>query len=227
MQGRKTFGLRRFFMMTGKLAIILIAVAMGACKSGSSDTNTDSQSVGAGNNAPAISGSPVTITRAGDAYSFIPTASDPDGDALVFSIQNKPAWSGFSTATGKLSGTPQLEDLGTYSDIVVTASDGESSDSLAGFSIDVVETGMGSVILSWAPPTQNTDGSALTDLAGYRIYYGVEEHDFPNMIIIDNPGIASYLVEGLTPNTYYFAATAVNANGIESDFSNITTKIVG
>lgn len=86
---------------------------------------------------------------------------------------------------------------------------------------------MGSLILSWMPPTQNTDGSALTNLAGYRIYYGVEEHDFPNVIVIDNPGIATYLVEGLTPDTYYFAATAVNTNGIESDFSNIATKIVG
>lgn len=214
-------------MMAGKLAMILIAVAMAACKSGGSNTNTDSQSVGPGNNAPTISGSPATITQAGQAYSFNPAASDPDGDALAFGIQNKPAWSSFSTATGKLSGTPQLEDLGAYTGIIVTASDGELSDSLAGFSIDVVETGMGSVILSWTPPTQNTDGSALTDLAGYRIYYGVEEHDFPNMIIIDNPGIATYLVEGLTPNTYYFAATAVNSNGIESDFSNITTKIVG
>ena len=44
--------------------------------------------------------------------------------------------------------------------------------SLPAFSITVTQVGLGSMSLSWTPPTQNTDGSALTDLAGYKLYYG-------------------------------------------------------
>ena len=32
--------------------------------------------------------------------------------------------------------------------------------------------GSGSATLDWTPVTQNTDGTVLTDLAGYKVYYG-------------------------------------------------------
>ena len=58
------------------------------------------------------------------AYNFQPKASDPDGNTLTFSIQNKPSWLVFNTTTGKLSGTPSSADVGTYSNIVISVSDG-------------------------------------------------------------------------------------------------------
>ncbi len=70
------------------------------------------------------------------------------------------------------------------------------------------------------PPTQNSDGSPLTDLAGYKIYYGNESGHFQTIIQLDNPGITIFVIENLTPNTYYFAITAFNRIGNESDFSN-------
>jgi len=57
---------------------------------------------------------------------------------------------------------------------------------------------------------QNTDGSPLTDLTGYKIYYGNESGNYQASIQIDNPGIAIYVVENLTPNTYYFVLTVIN-----------------
>ena len=92
------------------------------------------------------------------------------------------------------------------------------------FGITVITMATKSVTLSWTAPTENSDGSPLTDLAGYKLYYGLSEGSYPNEIIIDNPGLVTYVIENLSPNTYYFVATSVNTNGVESDYSNVTMK---
>jgi hypothetical protein len=113
-----------------------------------------------------------------------------------------------------------------YSNIRITVTDGQLSASLPQFSINVSAVALGSVTLSWTPPTRNTDGSALTDLAAYKIYYGLSEGNYTNNIRINNPGIATYVVEDLAPDTYYFVSTAINDAGIESDYSNVAIKTV-
>jgi hypothetical protein len=162
----------------------------------------------------------------GEAYSFTPNASDPEDDTLAFSVQNMPPWAAFETATGELSGLPTLGDVGTYNGITISVSDGPNSASLAAYSISVTQVSLGSATLSWTPPTQNDDGSTLTDLAGYKIYYGTNSGSYSTPIRIDNPGISTYVVENLTPTTYYFVATAFNSSGVESAFSGEAIKVV-
>jgi hypothetical protein len=82
----------------------------------------------------------------------------------------------------------------------------------------------GTAILEWIPPVTTTDGATLTNLAGYRIYYGTDVTKLVQRIDITNPGVASYVIEGLKPATYYFAVTAVNARGAESARSNAGRK---
>ena len=83
----------------------------------------------------------------------------------------------------------------------------------------------GNATLSWQPPTENSDGSILTDLNGYIIYYGQSPDSMANIIIIDNPNLSSYVIENLTVNSvYYFVLKAINIYNIESDFSNIASK---
>jgi len=89
------------------------------------------------NQPPTISGSPATSVTVGSSYSFTPAASDADGDALTFSVSNLPAWAGFNSGTGAMAGTPTDADAGTYSNIVISVSDGTDSASLAPFSITV------------------------------------------------------------------------------------------
>lgn len=84
----------------------------------------------------------------------------------------------------------------------------------------------GSVTLSWQPPTENSDGSPLLDLAGYNIYFGTSSNSYDNQIQVDNPGLSTYVVENLIPNTYYFSATAFNSSGNESAFSEEVIKVV-
>jgi hypothetical protein len=163
---------------------------------------------------------------AGQPYAFTPVATDTNGDALVFSAVNVPPWAQFDPSTGRLSGTPTAGDVATYANIVVTASDGQATVSLPAFSIDVVAVATGSVTLTWEAPTQNVDGSPLTDLAGYRLYWGPAPGNYSSSVTIANPGITTYVVEQLTPGTWYFVATALNSRGVESGDSNLDSTTI-
>lgn len=176
------------------------------------------------NNPPAISGSPATSVNVGSSYSFQPSASDPEGASLAFSIQNKPSWATFSTTTGRLSGTPSAS--GTTTGIVISVSDGTNSVSLPAFSIAANSVTLGSAALSWVAPTQNTDGSSLTDLAGYRIVYGTSASALNQTIELSNPSLTSYVVDQLAPGTWYFAVKAYTASGTESSLSNVASKTI-
>jgi hypothetical protein len=119
-----------------------------------------SVTVAAVNTAPKISGTPPTSVTAGQAYSFTPTVSDPDGQTLTYAIVGKPGWATFSTSTGKLSGTPTSAHVATYSDITISVSDGVASASLAPFSITVAAAPNTAPKISGTPATSVTVGQA-------------------------------------------------------------------
>jgi Putative Ig domain len=178
------------------------------------------------NTAPTISGTPATSVLQDTAYQFVPTARDADGDPLTFGITGRPAWASFDSATGALFGAPAAADVATYTNIVISVSDGKTTARLPAFSIAVQAYAFGSATLTWLPPTQNEDGTALTNLAGYRLYWGPLSQSYTNSVAILNPGITAYVVENLPSGTYYFVATAVNASGVESDPSAEVSKVV-
>ena len=116
--------------------------------------------------------------------------------------------------------------MGSYGNIIISVSDGRSTATLPAFSINVVDVSNGGAELSWTPPTQNTDGSSLTNLAGYRIAYGTSPAALTQSVQVANSGITRYTFDNLSPGTYYFAVRAYTASGTESVNSNVTTKIV-
>lgn len=178
------------------------------------------------NRAPVIYGTAAQSVTVGETFQFVPGASDEDGDLLTFSISNKPSWARFSTSTGELSGTPTEADVGFYSSIQIKVSDGVVTTALPAFAVSVEARALGSATLGWQPPTERTDGSALTDLAGYRIHVGSAPGVYGKAITVDNPGLSSYVVEGLTSGTWYFAVTAIDRQGLESDYSNAASKVI-
>ncbi len=91
------------------------------------------------NHAPKIAGIPAPVVDVGEAYRFQPEVRDPDGDGLIFDIENKPAWAVFDSATGVLGGTPDVTDIGTVEGIVISVTDGSKSDRVGPFSITVRE----------------------------------------------------------------------------------------
>ena len=84
----------------------------------------------------------------------------------------------------------------------------------------------GAATLSWLPPTENTDGSPLT-LSGYKIYYGTAVDEYTTVVNIDNPGVATYVIDNLPAGyTYYFVITAIDSNGMESAYSSVGSKAI-
>jgi hypothetical protein len=174
------------------------------------------------NHAPTISGVPAPGITSGQAYSFVPTAADADHDALQFSISSKPSWATFDVTTGKLYGVPGSASLGSYEEIEISVSDGKVVTKLPQFAIVVSPAAATtrSVHVTWQAPTLNTDGSALTDLKGYRIVYGTQPGVYTNSVPVNGTGLVDYTIENLqTGKKYYVSMVAVNAAGAESDYS--------
>jgi hypothetical protein len=175
-----------------------------------------------------ISGTPSTSITVGSAYKFQPTASDSAGRTVSFSISNKPSWATFSIASGLLSGTPTSAQTGTYSNIIVSASDGQASSALPAFAIKVspVTASTGSATVQWADPTQNTNGTTLMNLAGVHVYYGTSPSALSHEVTVASATQTSYTIGGLTSGTWYFGATAYTTTGVQSAMSNVGSKTI-
>lgn len=179
------------------------------------------------NRAPVISGTPATSVGVGAAYSFKPTASDPDGDALTYAIASKPAGATFNVATGQLSWTPAA--AGTSSGIVISVTDSRgASVALPAFSINVAATAaVRNATLRWQAPTQYTDGKAMSssDLTAYRLYQGPNATALSRVAEVDARTV-QFTVQNLAVGTHYFAVTAVSTSGVESNLSTVGSKTI-
>lgn len=208
----------------GTTSNIVITVSDGAA---SASLPAFSITVAAANRAPTISGTPQTSVTVGQPYGFTPTATDPDsGQTLTFSISNRPSWAAFNSSTGRLSGTPAAADVGTYGNIVISVSDGTASATLPAFSITVADVQTGSATLRWTAPTLNEDGTPLTNLRGYRVYYGTSSSNLSQMVEIANATVTTAVVENLSAATWYFAVRAYNTSNVESSLSNVASKTI-
>ena len=81
-----------------------------------------------------------------------------------------------------------------------------------------------SATVSWSVPLFNTDGTSLTDVVGYRIYYGTSPTNLARSISVSGNGVTSHVISGLAPGTYYFAVATLNSTGTASDLSNAASK---
>jgi hypothetical protein len=77
----------------------------------------------------------------------------------------------------------------------------------------------GHLTVTWSPPTRNTNGTPLKNLAGYTLLFGTAPKTYSTAISIDDPTATRYVVSGLPPGTYYFALSAINSTGRHSVLS--------
>ena len=195
--------------------------AKGAVGSSAPPAAQGSPAKGAvGGSAPTISGTPAASVTIGAAYAFHPAATAAAGRTLTFAIKNKPAWAAFDAASGMLSGTPVAANVGTYAQISISVSDGVASASLAPFSIGVAQPDA-KVTLSWTSPTSNTNGTAATELAGYRIYYGSKATQLNQVVTVEGAQVTDYAFRDLSAGTWYFAVAAYNIDKVESGLSAV------
>jgi hypothetical protein len=147
--------------LTNGTAYTFTVTATNSAGTGTASAASNSVTPTAANTAPVISGTPATSVDQGQAYSFVPTVTDPDEDTLTFSIENKPTWASFDTATGALTGTPAKEHVGTTTGIVISVSDGEFTASLDAFNLTVVNVNETPVI-SGTPVTSVNEDEAYS-----------------------------------------------------------------
>jgi hypothetical protein len=212
-------------MMWKQIAVILACGLLAACgggggSGGGSNTGTVvNPPTTPTNRAPTISGAPATAVAAGQTYSFTPTASDPDGQALTFSIANKPSWANFSSASGSLSGTPGAGDVGTHGGIVISVSDGSASASLPAFSIQVTSG-------TTAPPANRPpviSGNPATSVISGQTYSFTPTASDPDgqaltFSIANKPSWASF-------NTGSGALSGTPAAGDAGTYANIVITV--
>lgn len=176
-----------------------------ATQSASGSTTQSVSGSGTQSGSVTLSGTPATSVVAGNAYSFTPTVSNPGGGTLSFSIQSAPSWATFSTSTGTLSGTPGSANVGTYANIVISASDGSTpAVSLPAFSIAVAAA-------SAAPTSPSVDPTTGV-LPSY-------DDAFANW---KNAGLQSV---GGIPTRTTVCATVNPLGGGQDDFTNIQNAI--
>jgi hypothetical protein len=184
----------------GTSGSITITVSDGTLTAALANFTITVAAAAAGNTAPTISGTPAASIAVGQTYTFTPSASDANSDTLTFSITNKPTWATFTASNGRLTGMPAAGDVATYSNIVISVSDGKAAAvSLPAFSIAVNQISTGSATVSWTPPTTNTDGSALT-VAGYRVYYDTSATSLTQSIQAST-NVTTQLMSNLSPAT--------------------------
>ncbi len=217
-----------------RLLFILLVILFGAsCSGGASTESTNSPPPPSPpppppptNSPPVISGSPQQQVTEGQAYAFTPSASDPDGDVLTFSIVNQPAWANFNTGSGALTGTPQNSDIGVTTDVTISVSDGSVSASLPAFDLSVGAIQLGSATVSWTAPATNADGTALTDLDGFYVHYGMSSGSYSRTATVDDENATSLQIDSLDAGSWYFVVTAFDTAGNESAASSEVSKAV-
>jgi Putative Ig domain len=184
---------------------------------------------GSTNSPPVISGTPPSTAAVGAAYTWTPSLSDANNDPLTLSLSGKPAWASFDSKTGRVYGTPSASYAGTTTSSTLSVSDGKTTTTKS-FTITVGAAGgggtVGSVTLNWSPPTHNTDGSTLTNIAGYRVVYGKSAGALTSTVQIANPGISSYVIDNLASGTWYFALKVYTSSGTESALTNVASKSI-
>jgi hypothetical protein len=137
-----------------------------------------------------------------------------ESTAKTFSIpiSNAKPFSGTKTLALALAGAAGVV-LGSTSSAIVTI-DGDAAATA------------GAATLSWSRPTTNTDGSPLTNLAGYKIRYGRSSTAMTSILQVSNPATLQYEISNLSGGTWYFAIASYTAAAVESDLSAIASKTI-
>jgi hypothetical protein len=148
---------------------------------------------------------------------------------LTYAVANKPAWAQFSAATGTLSGTPLTGSATTDANIIVRVSNGAQSAALPAFNIavqpaPVTQAGAGTASLIWSQPNENTDGSRLTNLAGYVVRYGTSSTALNARLSVASPHATGVEITNLSPGTWLFEVAAVNTANVVGQFSAMVSK---
>ena len=83
--------------------------------------------------------------------------------------------------------------------------------------------------LSWIAPSEREDGAplALSEIAGYRVYYGSFSGEYPDRFEIADSSTVQTNLQDLPSGHYFFVFTTLDTDGQESDYSKEFSVSIG
>jgi hypothetical protein len=159
------------------------------------------------------SGSAATSAAAGGSDSVASSVSPNTGTIDRSSQVTAPTSTG--TATAGTPSTATASSSGSTTTTTPATTTPAAGTTVASTPVKTTTT-TGVATLDWLPPTENNDGSVLTNLAGYTVYYGTSPDSLTQSVKVTNPGLTAYTVTNLPSGTWYFAVTSYSSTGVES-----------
>lgn len=158
---------------------------------------------------PTLNFTAETVAGSGSVVPALTWSTTPA--AVNCTASGDPTWAGTKAASGSQT-LPAITSSKTYN---LQCSWGDSQ----------------RVTINWQIPTTYTDGSALTDLRGFKVFWGTNPAvlDVPvgNMPYVINSAVTNRLTIGpLPPGTWTFGVKAVNQDGAESAMSPTAQKVI-
>ena len=127
-------------------------------------------------------------------------------------------------STGSIASTADVQTTTTIRGALQTAPDSRNVPYSA---LSVNDNSEGTALVSWSAPLVNEDGSMLTDLTGFNVYYGQDPGNLDHTYQLDCGWCLWHLFGDLGPGTWYFAVKAYNRDGIEGSSSGMANKTIG
>jgi cell division septation protein DedD len=210
-------------------AVLLTLVTVGLAACGGDEVSNATDSADAVARTSTVGAASVTSSSSTTSQAAGVTAS---ADALT-AAATLPAASGIATGSvnrGPISSPSPVSEPGTVtkptSPISTPVSNPVSTPTPAPTPTPTPTPSSGTVTVDWMPPTENTDGSVLTNLAGYEIYYGTDPNNLTKSVKVTNAGLTAYTMSDLASGTWYFAIAALSSTGAESTRTQmISTKL--
>jgi hypothetical protein len=201
---------------------MVLALALGGC--GASDQAATEIAAQAPPEAATPAEPPTASEEPSLAFTLSSRSVDPGQRVTVqWTAENAEA----CTATGDWSGDRPVAGNAELGPIDADRTFGLECAGPGGTVMTLKDVVVRAARLSWTPPTEAVDGSPLSGLAGYKVYYGFGSRDYAVAIDVPDPSAEHYLVDGLGEGqTYFFAVTAVDVDGRESAYSNEGVKAI-
>ena len=116
------------------------------------------------------------------------------------------------TSSDTLKDTLTVSSIdGTTHNIVITV-----------LGVDEASSTTADITLSWVAPSEREDNQpiSLSDIAGYKIYYGTTRGNYDKSIDVNNSTAQSYTITNLPTGTYYLVITTKDTENRESQYSS-------
>jgi hypothetical protein len=206
------------------MAVLLVSLSLGACVGETTSSTDTPSSIVISEAAPAATDTTTSTGSTTGTDTTTSTGSTTGTDTTTST--GSTTGTDTTTSTGSTTGTDTTTSTGSTTGTDTTTSTGSTTGTDTTTSTGT-STSTGTATLNWLPPTENTDGSVLTDLSGYKIYYGTSPDTLTNIVSNIGIGVTTYVIDNLQTNTtYYFSMTSVNQNEVESTLSNVVSKYI-